>query len=96
MAWRVGVAVAGVAVIVSGLILVPLPGPGWLTVFAGLAVLGTEFEWANRLLRWVRNLVGRWWTWVALRPRWLRALIGLAGLVFLAALAYAGWLIAYR
>ena len=34
----------------SGSILVPLPGPGWLIVFAGLAILATEYVWAQRLL----------------------------------------------
>jgi hypothetical protein len=25
--------------------------PGWLLIFAGLAILGTEYVWAQRLLR---------------------------------------------
>ena len=95
MAWRVGVTVVGVAVIVGGIILLPLPGPGWLIIFAGLGILATEYMWAKRLLGWLRSLVGRWWAWVALRPRWVQALIGLAGRVFVAAVGYGAWLI-YR
>ena len=95
MAWRVGVTVVGVAVIVGGIILLPLPGPGWLIIFAGLGILSTEYVWAKRLLGWLRRLVGRWWSWVAVRPRWVQALIGLAGLAFVAAVGYGAWLI-YR
>jgi uncharacterized protein (TIGR02611 family) len=93
--WRVGVTLVGVAVIAGGIILLPLPGPGWLIIFAGLGVLGTEYAWAQRLLRWLRDLVRRWTAWLAGQPRWLQALVGAAGLIFLAAVAYAAWLV-YR
>jgi uncharacterized protein (TIGR02611 family) len=46
---------------------VPLPGPGWLIVFVGIAVLGTEFAWARRLGRWVRAQLRRFWEWVRSR-----------------------------
>jgi uncharacterized protein (TIGR02611 family) len=95
LAWRIGVSVIGVAVIVVGIILLPLPGPGWLIIFAGLGVLATEYEWAQRLLGWLRDILRRWTAWVTRRPRWIQAIIGLAGLVFLAAIAYGAWLI-YR
>ena len=41
---------AGCAVVVVGVILLPLPGPGMLVILAGLGILATEFEWADRLL----------------------------------------------
>lgn len=41
----------GVVIVVVGLIMVPLPGPGWLVVFGGLAILATEFTWAQLLKR---------------------------------------------
>ena len=47
---RVGVTIAGFALILVGAALLVLPGPGWLLIFAGLAVLGTEYVWAQRLL----------------------------------------------
>ena len=47
---RLGVFVAGTGLVVLGLVLVPLPGPGWAVVIAGLAVLATEFTWAAWLL----------------------------------------------
>jgi uncharacterized protein (TIGR02611 family) len=52
----VAVAVVGAVVVLVGLILCVLPGPGLLTVAAGLAILATEFEWARRLLHRVREM----------------------------------------
>ena len=57
IAWRIAVTVVGVAVIAVGIVLLPLPGPGWLVIFAGLGMLATEYEWAARLLQWVRRQV---------------------------------------
>ncbi|GAB2959034.1 TIGR02611 family protein [Streptomyces pseudoechinosporeus] len=57
MGWRIGVFVVGLAVIVTGVILLPLPGPGWLVIFAGMALWGTEFVWAQRVLRWTKRRV---------------------------------------
>ena len=63
IAYRVGVAVVGTIMALGGLVLVPLPGPGWLIVFLGLAVLGTEFHWARRLSGWVKRMLDRFWQW---------------------------------
>ena len=93
LAWRIGVTVVGVGIVVGGIILLPLPGPGWLIIFAGLGVLGTEYEWARRLLAWLREQVRRWSAWVVRQPRAVQAFIGLAGLALLAATAYAAWLV---
>ena len=56
---RVAITIVGFAVVVLGLILVPLPGPGWLIVFAGLAILATEYVWARRLLNYAKSKVGQ-------------------------------------
>lgn len=56
---RVAVTIAGAVVVIVGLILVPLPGPGWLIVFGGLAILATEYVWAQRLLNYSKRKVGR-------------------------------------
>jgi putative flippase GtrA len=47
---RIAVGIVGTAVLIAGFILsLPLvPGPGLLIVIAGLAILSTEFEWAER------------------------------------------------
>ncbi|ABS04133.1 PGPGW domain-containing protein [Kineococcus radiotolerans] len=42
-------AILGFATVAVGLILVPLPGPGWVVVFGGLSLLSTRFLWARRL-----------------------------------------------
>lgn len=56
---RVGITIAGFALVIVGLILVPLPGPGWLIVFVGLAILATEYVWAERLLNYAKRRVGQ-------------------------------------
>jgi len=61
--YRVLIALAGALVIVIGLILVPLPGPGWLIVFGGLAILSTEFAWARRVARWLKRQLATFWAW---------------------------------
>lgn len=91
IAWRVGVTVVGVAVIVAGLILLPLPGPGWLIIFAGLGVLATEYTWAARLLRWVRAHVRRWTRWAAAQPLWLRIFGGVLTVLVIAGIGLAAW-----
>ena len=45
------VTTVGVCLLLGGIALMPLPGPGILVVVAGLAVLATEYVWARRLLR---------------------------------------------
>ena len=62
-AYRVLVGAVGGILTLGGLVLVPLPGPGWLVVFVGLAVLGTEFHWAHRAATWIRRQLDRFWTW---------------------------------
>lgn len=76
--YRLAVAVVGLVIVVTGLLLVPLPGPGWLIVFAGLAVWASEFEWAQRVLQWVKARVRAWDTWVRRQPRWVQGLAALA------------------
>jgi uncharacterized protein (TIGR02611 family) len=48
---RVAVTIAGFVVVLAGLAMLVLPGPGILVVVAGLAILATEYVWAQRLLR---------------------------------------------
>jgi uncharacterized protein (TIGR02611 family) len=62
-AYRVFVGALGGVIAVGGLLLVPLPGPGWLVVFLGLAVLGTEFAWAKRLAAFTKRQLARFWSW---------------------------------
>ncbi|WP_371774201.1 TIGR02611 family protein [Streptomyces sp. NBC_01438] len=57
LSWQVGVFLVGLAVVVAGIIMLPLPGPGWLVIFGGMAIWATEFVWAQLVLRWTRRKV---------------------------------------
>lgn len=52
---KVVVAIVGTAVLIAGLALVVLPGPAFIVIPAGLAILATEFPWARRLLRYAKE-----------------------------------------
>lgn len=56
LAKRIAITVAGVALIVVGILIIPLPGP-WSFVLniAGLAVLAKEYDWADDLLDWTKE-----------------------------------------
>lgn len=47
---RIAVFVIGSVVLLAGVAMIVLPGPGLLVIIAGLAILGTEFAWAERAL----------------------------------------------
>ena len=68
--YRATVAFVGLIVVTAGLLMIPFPGPGWLVVFAGLAIWGSEFERAQQVQNWVTRHVRRWDAWVHTRPRW--------------------------
>ncbi|MFI9615554.1 TIGR02611 family protein [Streptomyces sp. NPDC052023] len=57
VSWQVGVFLVGLAVVVTGIILLPLPGPGWVIIFGGMAIWATEFVWAQLVLRWTKRKV---------------------------------------
>jgi uncharacterized protein (TIGR02611 family) len=56
--WRAGIALVGGAVLLAGIAMLVLPGPGLLAIAAGLALLAVEFEAArnlrDRLAGWLR------------------------------------------
>lgn len=87
-AYRVVVFVVGLVVVLGGLALVPLPGPGWALVIVGLVIWASEFEKAQRLLVFVRRQVKRWTDWVMAQPIWLRLLCGLLTALFVAAVVW--------
>ncbi len=60
---RFGIGALGWLIVIVGLILMPLPGPGTVLVLGGLSLLQKEYPWAGRLLRRLRlrtGVVGRW------------------------------------
>jgi uncharacterized protein (TIGR02611 family) len=89
LTYRIVVGLLGGAIVVLGIILIPLPGPGWLIVFAGLALLATEFVWAERLLRFGRRRLHVWTQWVTQQSLLVRGLIGLGGLLCVAGAIWA-------
>ncbi|MGY2078139.1 TIGR02611 family protein [Blastococcus sp. SYSU DS0828] len=99
-AYRAGVGFVGTVIVLVGLVTVPLPGPGWLTVLAGLAVLASEFTWAERLLAVARRHVIRWTGWVAAQRPTVRLLLAAATtllvlgtlLLTMAVVGVPGWL----
>ena len=83
--YRFVVALLGVAITLGGLLPVPLPGPGWLIVFAGSALLATEFDPARRVLEFARRAVLGWTAWLARQGVAARAGLGLGALACVAA-----------
>jgi uncharacterized protein (TIGR02611 family) len=81
-AYRVAVGLVGGLIVCVGLVTIPLPGPGWLTVIAGLFVLASEFTWAERLLEFTRKHVARWTEWIAAQRLWVRLLLAAATAAF--------------
>ena len=47
---RIAIAVAGFTVLLIGVAMIVLPGPAFIVIPAGLAILAIEFAWAKRLL----------------------------------------------
>jgi len=54
---RLVIFVIGSTIIALGVIMLITPGPAFIVIPAGLAILATEFIWARRLLKRVRKQV---------------------------------------
>jgi len=52
---RYSIAAVGFLVLVIGILLMPLPGPGVLIVLVGVLILATQFEWAERRVEQVKR-----------------------------------------
>jgi len=94
--WRIGITVIGVLIVAIGVVLLPLPGPGWVIIFAGLGVLSTEYAWAAALLARVKRVFVQWKRWLERRGVAARIALGLLGIVVLAAIAYGVWWYEFR
>lgn len=86
--YRVLVFLIGLLLVLGGLALVPLPGPGWLVVILGLIVWASEFVLAQRVLDWVKAKVDAWQSWIMGQPLWLRGLAALATFAFVLAVVW--------
>jgi uncharacterized protein (TIGR02611 family) len=56
---RIAVTVAGFTVLLAGVAMLVLPGPGILVMVGGLAILATEYAWARKPLDTMRARVAR-------------------------------------
>jgi uncharacterized protein (TIGR02611 family) len=56
---RIVIGVVGGTVLALGIALIVLPGPAFLVIPAGLAILAIEFAWARRWLRSARAILPR-------------------------------------
>ncbi|PPK63792.1 TIGR02611 family protein [Actinokineospora auranticolor] len=83
--WRVGVGLVGGLVLVGGIVMIPYPGPGWVVVFLGLAILAVEFAWAHRALTYARGKYDAWTEWLKRQSLAVRLLVfALTGLIVVA------------
>jgi len=52
---RLIIAIIGLTILIMGIAMIVLPGPAFVVIPAGLAILGTEFIWAKNLLNKVKD-----------------------------------------
>ena len=60
-----------------------------MIVFVGLAILATEFVWADRLEKFARNKIKDWTHWLGGQSLFVRGAIALLTLLFVAGALYA-------
>ena len=56
---KIAIGIVGGIVLAIGIAMIVLPGPAFIVIPAGLAILATEFEWAHDLLHRVRSYFHR-------------------------------------
>ena len=61
--WRVLVGTVGSVVLLAGVVMLVVPGPGIASILLGLLILSTEFRWARRMLHPVK-------VWAVRGERW--------------------------
>ncbi|MGN9845044.1 TIGR02611 family protein [Nonomuraea sp. H19] len=87
---KIAIGVIGTIMVVGGLIMVPFPGPGWLVVFAGLAVLSTEFHWAHKVLEFGKRVLHAWTEWYKRQGWTVRILVLVVTLIAATVIVYVG------
>ena len=96
--WRIFLITLGAVIALGSLILAPLPGPGWATVFIGLMILGGELLPAARFLDWLEVRLRKLWRLV--QKVWRASVLGQVAVVVVAglcvaALIYVGYLLLF-
>jgi uncharacterized protein (TIGR02611 family) len=91
--WQAGVLLVGLGLVIAGIAMLVLPGPGWAAIIFGLIVLASEYAWARRLLepvrRWAKKAAD-----AALDPRVRRRNLVIAGSVVVVGAGLAAWYVA--
>ena len=85
--WRIFLITLGAVIALGSLILAPLPGPGWATVFAGLMILAGELLPAARSLDWLEVRLRKFVPFV--RRVWRASALGKVAVILVAALCVA-------
>jgi uncharacterized protein (TIGR02611 family) len=70
---RMGTIVVGFVVLLGGLAMMVLPGPGILGILAGLGILSRELPWAERLMEAVKERAKL--DELKEQPRWVQAVM---------------------
>ena len=70
---RLGTIALGFVVLIGGLLMLVLPGPGIIGVIAGLAILSRELVWAERLLAYAKEKARV--DEVKQQPAWVQAVL---------------------
>jgi uncharacterized protein (TIGR02611 family) len=96
--WRIFLITLGAVIALGSLVLVPLPGPGWITVFVGLMILGGELLPAARFLDWLEIQLRKLW-WLVQKV-WRASFLGKVAVVMVvgscvAAIIYVGYLLLF-
>lgn len=56
---RIAVAVVGSTVLALGVVMIIAPGPAFIVIPIGLAILGIEFAWARMWLKRLRRTISK-------------------------------------
>lgn len=54
---RIAVTVVGFTVLIIGIVLIVFPGPAFIVIPIGLAILATEYVWAQKLFAKIKKRV---------------------------------------
>ena len=57
VARRIVIAIVGFTVLLLGIVMIVTPGPAFIMIPGGLAILGLEFAWARHWLRKARRTI---------------------------------------
>ena len=83
--YRIGFALVGAAILIGGVIMLVTPGPAFVLIPIGLAMLSLEFVWAEKLVEGAREQAQIAQAKAAQTTRTQRILVGIAGVLAAAA-----------